>query len=127
MLTTEAEDLHQKHLGQATLTQAALARSFDGILAELGNPAVRLVKMDVEGFESELACRGAVPAATERLRSILRNHAKLQVTDRSTSPDAAQPQPNRAHNIFQRGRFGWRRLAVQETTEHDARISGSQH
>jgi FkbM family methyltransferase len=55
---TDAEDLHQKHLGQAMPTQAALARSIDGVLAELGNPTVQLVKMDVDGFESEVL-RGA--------------------------------------------------------------------
>jgi FkbM family methyltransferase len=55
---TDAEDLHQKHLGQAMPTEAALARSIDGVLAELGNPTVQLVKMDVDGFESEVL-RGA--------------------------------------------------------------------
>jgi FkbM family methyltransferase len=55
---TDAEDLHQKHLGQAMPTQAALARSIDGVLAELGDPTVQLVKMDVDGFESEVL-RGA--------------------------------------------------------------------
>ena len=55
---TDAEDLHQKHLGQAMPTEAALARSIDGVLAELGNPTVQLVKMDVDGFKSEVL-RGA--------------------------------------------------------------------
>jgi FkbM family methyltransferase len=55
---TEAEELHGKHLGQAMPTDTARARSIDGVLAELGGPAVQLVKIDVDGFESEVL-RGA--------------------------------------------------------------------
>jgi FkbM family methyltransferase len=55
---TDAENLHEKHLGQAMPTEAARARSIDGVLAELGNPTVQLVKIDVDGFESEVL-RGA--------------------------------------------------------------------
>jgi FkbM family methyltransferase len=55
---TQREGLHQKHLGQAMPTNVAPARTLDGILAELGGPHVQLVKMDVDGFETEVL-RGA--------------------------------------------------------------------
>jgi FkbM family methyltransferase len=55
---TGSEGLHDKHLGLAMPTNAVPARSIDGILAELGVPSVQLVKMDVDGFESEVL-RGA--------------------------------------------------------------------
>lgn len=60
---TEQDDLHAKHQGQAMPTNKARARSIDGVLAEMGNPAVQLVKLDVDGFETEVL-RGA----TELLR-----------------------------------------------------------
>ena len=55
---TKSEGLHHKHLGLAMPTNAAPARSIDAILAELGGPSVQLVKIDVDGFESEVL-RGA--------------------------------------------------------------------
>lgn len=55
---TASEGLHHKHLGLAMPTNAAPARSIDAILAELGRPSVHLVKIDVDGFESEVL-RGA--------------------------------------------------------------------
>jgi FkbM family methyltransferase len=55
---TESEGLHHKHLGLAMPTNAAPARSIDGILAELEGPSVQLVKIDVDGFECEVL-RGA--------------------------------------------------------------------
>jgi FkbM family methyltransferase len=55
---TKIECLHQKHLGLAMPTNAAPARSIDAMLAELGGPPVHLVKIDVDGFESEVL-RGA--------------------------------------------------------------------
>ena len=55
---TESEGLHKKHLGLAMPTNAAPGRSIDEILAEVGRPSVQLVKMDVDGFESEVL-RGA--------------------------------------------------------------------
>jgi FkbM family methyltransferase len=54
----ESEGLHQKHLGLAMPTNGAPCRTIDGILAELGGPAVQLAKMDVDGFESDVL-RGA--------------------------------------------------------------------
>jgi FkbM family methyltransferase len=50
--------LHAKHLGRAMSTDNASTRSIDSILAEAGNPAVQLVKLDVDGFECEIL-RGA--------------------------------------------------------------------
>ena len=52
------DGLHAKHLGQAMPTNKARARSLDGVLAEMGNPAVQLVKLDIDGFETEVL-RGA--------------------------------------------------------------------
>ncbi len=54
----KTDDLHAKHLGQAMPTEQASARSVDGVLAEIGNPKVQLVKLDVDGFETEVL-RGA--------------------------------------------------------------------
>ena len=56
-LVPEAE-LHAKHLGRAMSTENASVRSVDSVLAEAGNPAVHLVKLDVDGFECEIL-RGA--------------------------------------------------------------------
>lgn len=55
---TPSEDLHAKHLGQAMPTNRANARSIDGLLAEMGSPCVQLVKLDVDGFETDVL-RGA--------------------------------------------------------------------
>ena len=52
------DGLHAKHLGQAMSTNKARARSLDGVLAEIGNPTVQLVKLDIDGFETEVL-RGA--------------------------------------------------------------------
>jgi FkbM family methyltransferase len=54
----KSDGLHAKHLGQGMATQTARVNSIDGILAERGNPAVQLVKMDVDGFECDVL-RGA--------------------------------------------------------------------
>lgn len=64
----DSEGLHQKHLGLAMPTNGAPGRTIDGILAELGGPSVQLVKMDVDGFESEVL-RGAA-ALLSRSRPI---------------------------------------------------------
>jgi FkbM family methyltransferase len=54
----DSKGVHQKHLGLAMPTNGAPGRTIDGILAELGARSVQLVKMDVDGFESEVL-RGA--------------------------------------------------------------------
>ena len=55
---TGNEGLHAKHQGQAMPTNTARAASIDRILAEMGNPVVQLVKLDVDGFETDVL-RGA--------------------------------------------------------------------
>jgi FkbM family methyltransferase len=44
-------DLHPVHLGAKKSTAGARARTLDSILADDGNPAVDVVKMDVDGAE----------------------------------------------------------------------------
>lgn len=51
-------EFHEKHLGKAMPTETAISRSIDSVLAHAGNPAVQLVKLDVDGFECEIL-RGA--------------------------------------------------------------------
>lgn len=51
---TSGTDLHPKHLGQPNSTRQAVSRTLDSVLVEQGNPAVQLVKMDVDGFECEV-------------------------------------------------------------------------
>lgn len=60
---TEGEDLHAKHLGQPMPTETARALSIDGILKKIGNPRIQLVKIDVDGFETEVL-RGATSLLT---------------------------------------------------------------
>lgn len=55
---TGNEDLHAKHQGQAMPTNTARTVRIDSILAEMGNPVVHLVKLDVDGFETDVL-RGA--------------------------------------------------------------------
>jgi FkbM family methyltransferase len=62
---TGSTGLHQKHLGLAMPTKAAAGRTIDSILTELGGPRVQLVKMDVDGFESEVL-RGASALLSSR-------------------------------------------------------------
>lgn len=62
--TSSNQGFHAKHMGLAMPTKTAQARSIDSILAELGSPRIQLVKLDVDGFETEIL-RGA----TELLRN----------------------------------------------------------
>src|SRR3954453_21154712 len=52
------EGLHAKHLGREMQTESAQARSLDSILAANADRKVRLVKLDVDGFECDVL-RGA--------------------------------------------------------------------
>ena len=63
-----SNNLHAKHLGQAMPTESANVRRLDGILAEMDNPQVQLVKLDVDGFECDVL-RGA-PALLQNCRPI---------------------------------------------------------
>jgi FkbM family methyltransferase len=49
-----AAGLHAKHLGREMRTEAAQSRSVDSVLAELADRKVRLVKLDVDGFECQV-------------------------------------------------------------------------
>jgi FkbM family methyltransferase len=64
--------LHAKHLGREMATDTAQARSLDSILAELTDQNVRLVKLDVDGFECDVL-RGAT--------SLLRNMRPIFVME----------------------------------------------
>lgn len=57
--------LHAKHLGREMRAETAQARSLDSILAELADRKVRLVKLDVDGFEC-----GVLRGATALLRDV---------------------------------------------------------
>lgn len=48
------DGLHPIHLGAKKSTNGAQARTLDSILADHGNPAVDVVKMDVDGAECEV-------------------------------------------------------------------------
>jgi FkbM family methyltransferase len=57
-------DLHPVHLGAKKSTSGARARSLDSVLADNGDPAVDVVKMDVDGAEC------AVLSGATRMMSI---------------------------------------------------------
>jgi len=48
------EDLHPDHLGAKKSTIGARARTLDSILADNGDPAIDVVKMDVDGAECDV-------------------------------------------------------------------------
>jgi FkbM family methyltransferase len=52
-------NLHSKHLGASKSTDGAFARTLDSILADDGDPAVHVVKLDVDGFECEVVSGAA--------------------------------------------------------------------
>jgi FkbM family methyltransferase len=56
-------ELHAKHLGRAMQTEAAQARSLDSVLAEYAQSSVKLVKLDVDGYECQV-----LAGATQMLR-----------------------------------------------------------
>lgn len=47
-------DLHPKHLGQPKSTHGAQAQTLDRIMVENGDPAVDVIKIDVDGFECDV-------------------------------------------------------------------------
>jgi FkbM family methyltransferase len=51
---TKPQNVHAKHMGEEMPTAAASARRLDSILEEIGNPRVRLVKLDVDGNECDV-------------------------------------------------------------------------
>jgi FkbM family methyltransferase len=82
----DSEGLHQKHLGQAMPTNAAPSRTIDGILAELGDPPVQLVKMDVDGFECEVL-RGATALLRHRRPIFVMELSPYVLEERGSSLD----------------------------------------
>lgn len=76
--------LHAKHLGQAMPTNITRARSIDGALAELGNPAVQLIKMDVDGFETEVL-RGCTALLRNRRPTFLMELSPYVLDERGSS------------------------------------------
>lgn len=82
--TSPTEDFHAKHLGQAMPTTTARARSIDSVLAELGNPRVQLVKLDVDGFETEIL-RGAQMLLRESRPIFVMELAPYVLDERGTS------------------------------------------
>jgi FkbM family methyltransferase len=77
-------ELHAKHLGRAMSTDKASTRSIDSILAEVGNPTVQLVKMDVDGFECEIL-RGATKLLRDQKPIFVMELAPYVLTERGTS------------------------------------------
>jgi FkbM family methyltransferase len=49
-----SHNLHPKHRGQAKSTDGAQAKTLDRIILEQGDPAVDVVKIDVDGFEYDV-------------------------------------------------------------------------
>jgi FkbM family methyltransferase len=82
-LVPEAE-LHAKHLGRAMSTENASTRSVDSVLAEAGNPAVQLVKLDVDGFECEIL-RGAAKLLREQKPTFVMELAPYVLDERGAS------------------------------------------
>lgn len=82
--SSPTEDFHAKHLGQAMPTKTAQARSIDSILAELGNPRVQLVKLDVDGFETEVL-RGAKALMQDSQPIFVMELAPYVLEERGTS------------------------------------------
>lgn len=82
--SSPTEDFHAKHLGQAMPTKTAQARSIDSILAELGNPRIQLVKLDVDGFETEIL-RGAQMLLQESRPIFVMELAPYVLDERDTS------------------------------------------
>lgn len=82
-LVPEAE-LHAKHLGRAMSTDNASTRSVDSVLAEVGNPTIQLVKLDVDGFECEIL-RGATKLLREQKPIFVMELAPYVLDERGTS------------------------------------------
>ena len=82
--TSPTEDFHAKHLGQAMPTTTAKARSIDSVLAEQGHPRIQLVKLDVDGFETEIL-RGAKDLLQDSRPIFVMELAPYVLKERGTS------------------------------------------
>jgi FkbM family methyltransferase len=78
--------LHAKHLGSEMRTEAAVARSLDSILSERPDLKVRLVKLDVDGFECGVL-RGATRMLRETKPIFLMELAPYALEERGASLD----------------------------------------
>ncbi|NGX98873.1 MAG: FkbM family methyltransferase [Candidatus Afipia apatlaquensis] len=81
---SQQDGLHAKHLGQAMPTNVTQARSVDGILAKLGNPSIQLIKMDVDGFETEVL-RGCTALLRNSRPTFLMELSPYVLDERGTS------------------------------------------
>jgi FkbM family methyltransferase len=77
-------NLHAKHLGHEMLTEAAQARSIDGVLGQYSGGAVQLVKLDVDGFECQVL-RGARTLLREVRPIFVMELAPYVLEERGTS------------------------------------------
>jgi FkbM family methyltransferase len=80
----QSAGLHDKHLGQAMPTEAVRVRHVDGVLAEMGNPPVQLVKLDVDGFECDVL-RGATGLLRDTCPIFVMELAPYVLDERGTS------------------------------------------
>src|SRR3954471_1389107 len=76
--------LHAKHLGREMNTEAAQARSLDSVLAELAGRPVRLVNLDVDGFECDVL-RGATRLLSDVRPVFVMELAPYVLEERGTS------------------------------------------
>lgn len=76
--------LHALHLGREMRTEAARARSLDSVLAELADRPVRLVKLDVDGFECDVL-RGATRLLADTRPVFVMELAPYVLEERGTS------------------------------------------
>lgn len=79
----EQDEVQAKHQGQAMPTNRARARSIDGVLAQMG-PATQFVKLDVDGFETEVL-RGATELLRDSRPAILMELSPYVLNKRGSS------------------------------------------
>jgi FkbM family methyltransferase len=78
--------LHAKHLGREMQTESAQARSLDGILSEYADRKVKLVKLDVDGFECDVL-RGATSMLRDARPIFVMELAPYLLEERGSSLD----------------------------------------
>jgi FkbM family methyltransferase len=78
--------LHAKHLGREMRTESAEARSLDSVLSELADRPVRLVKLDVDGFECSIL-RGATKLLSDARPVFVMELAPYVLDERGASLD----------------------------------------
>jgi FkbM family methyltransferase len=78
--------LHAKHLGREMQTESAQARSLDSILNERADRKVKLVKLDVDGFECDVL-RGATAMLRDTRPTFVMELAPYVLEERGASLD----------------------------------------